>query len=122
MVLEFLNMDLSVLKYDSPVFPKNGYVFTGKTDREFSLVCETAYIPDGYTHREDNWTAFRIDGQLDFSLIGILAPIADILANEKIGIFALSTYDTDYVLIKKGNRQKAIDALKNNGYNIKAPL
>ena len=118
MTLEFLKPELSVCKYKKPVCPDGGLFFTGNTDKEFSLVCETDLVPDGYTDREDGWKAFRIDGQLDFSLVGILAPIAGILAEERIGIFALSTFDTDYILIKKENEKRAASALEKNGYII----
>ena len=64
-------------------------------------------------------TAFRIEGILDFSLAGILARAADILANAKIPIFAVSTYNTDYILIKNEFFQKALDVLKENNYVIK---
>ena len=60
----------------------------------------------------DGWKAFRIQGVLDFSLIGILAKIATVLADNGISIFAVSTYNTDYVLIKKENYQKALDVLQ----------
>ena len=63
--------------------------------------------------------AFRIEGILDFSLTGILARVADILANAKIPIFAVSTYNTDYILIKNEFFQKALDVLKENDYVIK---
>ena len=118
MTLEFLKPELSVCKYKKPVCPDGGLFFTGNTDKEFSLVCETDLVPDGYTDREDGWKAFRIDGQLDFSLVGILAPIAGILAEERIGIFALSTFDTDYILIKKENEKRAASVLEKNGYII----
>ena len=61
---------------------------------------------------KDGWKAFRIQGVLDFSLIGILAKIATVLADNGISIFAVSTYNTDYVLIKKENYQKALDILQ----------
>ncbi len=118
MTLEFLNRELSVCKYAQPIFPDGDFVFVGKTDREFSLVCETAYVPDGWTERDDGWAAFRIVGQLDFSLIGILSRIAGILADEKISMFALSTYDTDYFLIKRENKGRTLEALRNHGYDI----
>ena len=60
----------------------------------------------------DGWKAFRIQGVLDFSLIGILAKIATVLADNGISIFAVLTYNTDYVLIKKENYQKALDILQ----------
>ena len=61
---------------------------------------------------DDSWKAFRIQGVLDFPLIGILAKIATVLADNGISIFAVSTYNTDYVLIKKENYQKALDILQ----------
>ena len=64
------------------------------------------------TYCNDGWKAFRIQGVLDFSLIGILAKIATVLADNGISIFAVSTYNTDYVLIKKENYQKALDILQ----------
>ena len=94
------------------------YCFIGKTDEEKSLVCITRDVPANVMERDDGWKAFRIQGVLDFSLIGILSKITGILAENKIGIFAISTYNTDYVLTKKENYQKALDALKDDGYTI----
>ena len=68
--------------------------------------------------RDDGWRGFRITGQLDFSLIGILAGISKVLAANEIGIFAISTYNTDYVLTKEENFRKALDALRGAGYEI----
>ena len=81
----------------------DAFCFVGKTDEE----CDSG------------WRAFRIEGILDFSLAGILARAADILANAKIPIFAVSTYNTDYILIKNEFFQKALDVLKENNYVIK---
>ena len=94
------------------------YCFIGKTDEEKSLVCITSEVPENMIQRDDGWKAFRIQGVLDFSLIGILAKIATVLADNGISIFAVSTYNTDYVLIKKENYQKALDILKTTGYKI----
>ena len=97
---------------------KEEYCFIGKTDEELSLVCLTSKVPENTTEREDGWKAFRIQGILDFSLIGILAPIAGILAENKVGIFAVSTYNTDYIFVKKENFEKAASFLLENGYSI----
>jgi hypothetical protein len=94
------------------------YSFIGKTDEEKSLVCITDEVPANVIQRDDGWKAFRIRGVLDFSLIGILAKIAAALADNGISIFAVSTYNTDYVLMKKENYQKALDVLKALGYMI----
>ena len=68
--------------------------------------------------RDDGWRAFRIQGTLDFSLIGILSKISTILAENKIGIFAVSTFNTDYILVKENNFDSALNALKEHGYEI----
>ena len=94
------------------------YSFIGKTDEEKSLVCITDEVPANVIQRDDGWKAFRIQGVLDFSLIGILAKIAAALADNGISIFAVSTYNTYYVLMKKENYQKALDVLKALGYMI----
>lgn len=94
------------------------YSFIGKTDEEKSLVCITSEVPPNVIQRDDGWKALRIQGVLDFSLIGILSKIATVLANNNIPIFALSTYNTDYLLIKKENHEKAVKVLENTGYKI----
>jgi hypothetical protein len=76
-------------------------------------------VPGNTTDRDDGWRAFRIVGVLDFSLIGILAGISEILAENKIGLFAVSTYNTDYILTKAENYERALDVLRNAGYTIK---
>lgn len=104
--------DYSMVKLDSE------YSFIGKTDEEKSLVCMTEDVPSNVTVRDDGWKAFRIQGVLDFSLIGILAELSGILAENKIGIFVISTFNTDYVLTKKENYQRALDVLERAGYKI----
>jgi len=94
------------------------YCFVGKTDEEKSLVCLTQDVPENTLAREDGWRAFRIAGALDFSLIGILARISAVLSAAGIGIFAVSTYNTDYIFVKKDSETRAITALKDAGYEI----
>lgn len=120
MELKKLNKDFSVCKVEnySLVNLDAEYSFIGKTDEEKSLVCITNDVPSNVLQRDDGWKGFRIEGVLDFSLIGILSKISAILADNGISIFAVSTYNTDYVLIKKENYQKALDVLKDAGYKI----
>ena len=94
------------------------FCFTAKTDEEISLVCKTEDVPEKTLVRDDGWKGFRITGVLDFSLIGILSKISSILAENKIGIFAVSTYNTDYVFVKEENFDRAIKALKDSGYDV----
>ena len=120
MEIRKLNQDFSVCKVMnySLVNMDAEYSFIGKTDEEKSLVCITGDVPSNVIERDDGWKGFRIQGVLDFSLIGILSKIAEILAENSISIFAISTYNTDYVLIKKENYQKALDILDHSGYEI----
>lgn len=94
------------------------FCFLSKTDEEISLACETADVPSNTVARDDGWRAFRIRGILDFSLIGILSRISAILAEEGIGIFAVSTYNTDYIFTKAECFSKALTALEKEGYAI----
>ena len=94
------------------------YCFIGKTDAEKSLVCLTADVPKNTIARDDGWRGFRIEGVLDFALIGILSKISSILAENGISIFALSTYNTDYVLVKRDSYAQALAILARAGYTI----
>ena len=94
------------------------FYFIGKTDEELSLVCKTEDTPVMTTDRDDGWRGFRVQGQLDFSLIGILSELSAILARNRIGIFAVSTYNTDYILVKEENFEKAMRVLVEAGYRV----
>lgn len=104
--------DYALVDLDAP------FTFTGRTDGECSLVCPTDQAPGNATAREDGWRAFRIAGTLDFSLVGILAPIATLLAEAEIGIFAVSTFDTDYVLVKEADYERTLSLLAGAGYEV----
>ncbi len=94
------------------------FYFVGKTDEELSLVCRTEDAPIKTIERDDGWRGFRIQGILDFSLIGILSKLSGILAEHKIGIFAVSTYNTDYILVKEENYERALEVLASEGYKV----
>ena len=94
------------------------FYFIGKTDEEVSLVCRTEDTPSVTIERDDGWRGFRIQGILDFSLVGILSKLSGILAENNIGIFAVSTFNTDYILVKAENFEKALSVLSAAGYNI----
>lgn len=120
MELKRIEYDFTVCKVASEqdlILGKDFY-FTGKTDEEISLVCITNDVPAKTTERDDGWKAFRIQGVLDFSLIGILSKISTILAENKIGIFAISTFNTDYILVKKENYERALRVLADAGYTV----
>ena len=97
MILKKLPYDLTVCRLKSAGDMNFGaeFYFLSKTDEELSLVCRTEDVPAGTAARDDGWTGFRVEGVLDFSLIGILSGLSAVLAENGIGIFAVSTYNTD---------------------------
>ena len=92
------------------------FYFIGKTEEELSLVCRTECVPARTVAREDGWRGFQVEGPLDFSLIGILSRLSAVLADNGIGIFAVSTYNTDYILVKEAQFDRAAAALRAAGY------
>lgn len=122
LTLELFKGDYGVCRLsndeDIPTWAKGEeFVSITKTSDELSIVCPIENIPEGI-NCEKNWRILKILGPLDFALIGILSKISSILANEKISIFAISTFDTDYILVKEEDIDNATKALSTNGYNI----
>lgn len=120
MQLKVLNDSFSVCKLQADAVPDwtVPFTFLSCTDEERSLVCPTNCVPQGALVREDGWKAFRIQGELDFSLVGILSRIATLLADKGIAIFAVSTYNTDYLFLKEDVFDYALQILSENGYEI----
>ncbi|MBR5267584.1 MAG: ACT domain-containing protein [Lachnospiraceae bacterium] len=120
MEIKKIEYDLTVCKVPDykEIDLSKEFFFIGKTDEEISLVCPTSETPQHTSAREDGWKAFRIQGVLDFSLIGILSKISSILAENHIGIFAVSTYNTDYILVKEYDFENALKVLDAEGYKI----
>jgi len=120
MTIQKVNADFTICKVSdfSQVNLEKEYCFIGKTDEERSLVCLTEDVPSNAMVRDDGWKGFRIQGVLDFSLVGILSKITTLLAENQIGIFAVSTYNTDYVLTKTEAYEKALQVLADAGYEV----
>ncbi|MBR4706795.1 MAG: ACT domain-containing protein [Pseudobutyrivibrio sp.] len=120
MELKRIDCKLTVCKVTevSSINLESDFYFIGKTDEEVSLVCKTEDTPINTVERDDGWRGFHIQGVLDFSLIGILSKLSGILAEHKIGIFAVSTYNTDYILVKEENFERALNVLAAEGYTV----
>ena len=88
-----------------------------RTTDELSIVCPQALVP-AQVQAERGWRALKVAGPLDFALTGILASLAGALAKAGISIFAISTYDTDYVLVKAETLERACDLLRAQGHQI----
>ncbi len=120
MKLKMIAQDFSICKIQDTagIDFSDEFCFLGKTDEEISLVCISENVPAFTLERDDGWKAFRIQGVLDFSLIGILSKISALLADHEIGIFVVSTYNTDYILTKAENYRKALAVLEQAGYQV----
>jgi hypothetical protein len=84
---------------------------------ELTIICNQAAVPPGIQHEPD-WRAIGVLGRLDFSLTGVLAALAQPLAEAGVSIFALSTFDTDYILVKESALQQALEVLQLAGHQI----
>lgn len=87
------------------------FTFYARTDEEISLVCRTEDLPGNLQERSDKWRAFRVKGVLNFSLVGILSRISTTLADDGISLFAVSTFNTDYILVKEEFYERALEIL-----------
>ena len=119
LVIEPLEDVFSVCKVPdySLVNPEHPFCFTGSSDEEKSLVCLLSLVPKNVLEREEGWRGFRISGTLDFSLIGVLSGILNLLAENEISVFVVPTFNTDYVFVKQEDFSKALRAL-NSLYTV----
>lgn len=97
---------------------KEAFCSITRTDEELSIVCVENVVPKG-VKQEAGWRMFKVEGPLDFALTGVLASLADPLAKAGISIFALSTYNTDYLLVKEAKVAEAVSALQAAGHTVK---
>ena len=121
MTLELLPRTFAVcqLPMDTQVNLNEPFTFFARTDGEASLVCESEKIPRQALRVEPDWRCLRVVGQLDFSLVGILANIAGCLAEAAVPIFAVSTFDTDYIFLKAEHLDRALRALRAAGFTLR---
>jgi hypothetical protein len=126
--LTWLPLDLSIVRLGAaatnwPTAPVGTAFYSAtRTADETSIVLESRFAPvkdeAAGVEVEGDWVMFRLEGPLDFALVGILAKIATALARHSISIFAISTYDTDYVMLKRENQQAATTVLRASGYTV----
>ncbi len=119
--LRLLDAQLDVHKLASVMQLEDlqGNWFLSSTDEELSLVCESLnreLIKDSVQKSELNWRSIKVEGPLDFEMTGVIAGLSQELAKAEIPIFVVSTFDTDYVLIKERKLAEALVVLKKAGY------
>jgi len=122
-------MNLSVLKKEYSIYKLNpsektpdivlnsDFYSVSKTSEELSIVCESNFNISS-REVECGWRVLKVEGNLDFSLTGILSSLALPLANKKISIFAISTFNTDYLMVKDNKLEEAISCLIKSGFSI----
>ncbi len=88
-----------------------------RTPDEFTIVCQGIDIPEG-VRTESGWRTLKVAGPLEFSMVGVLASLSDTLAKANVSIFVISTFDTDYLLVKESQLQNAIFALESQGHSV----
>jgi len=91
-----------------------------RTPDELSIVCSEAQVPSGLADVERSWGCLKVEGPLDFALTGILSSLAAPLADAQISIFAISTFDTDYLMVKQDKLDQAIQILSRKGHLIRS--
>lgn len=112
---------LAVARLDAgsavPEWATSGALWSiSRSENELSIVCGERFVPDGHSPVERGWRALELEGPIPFGLTGILASVLDPLAAAGIGIFAFSTFDTDYILVKSADIAPAIAALRDVGH------
>lgn len=126
MKLTILDSTFSVVKFPPteslPLWAIKSDVFFSitRTVEELSIVCPSECLPlnEVFKDAENDWKCMKVEGILDFNLTGILASLANPLAENNISIFAISTFNTDYLLIKSHSIEKAKVVLENEGHTF----
>ncbi len=123
MELERIPYELSVCRTEDTASADltADFFFLSRTCGEITLVCRTEDVPAETAARSDGWRAFRVRGVLDFSLTGVLAGLAGVLARHDISIYALSAYSTDYILVRSEHFERALEILAGEGYAVVSP-
>ena len=121
MKIEIFEKEYAVCKLpagsDVPKWASQVFSCVTVCDNELSIVAERHLVPDEF-ECETDWTLMRIVGQIDFNQVGVVAKISKAIADENLPIFVISTFNTDYILIKRPNRAAAANALVRAGYEI----
>jgi hypothetical protein len=124
--LDLLPERLAICRFDAgaavPSWAVQSSFFSiTRTSHELSIVCAEAAVPQEIAGAERGWRSLRVQGPLDLTLTGVLAALAAPLADAKIPLFALSTFDTDYLLVREETLQPAITALVRADHTVREP-
>lgn len=120
MKIEVLEEDFVVCKIESfdEVSMHDKYSFLTKEDQNISLICTDRYCPSKTLGIQKNYRAIKIEGNLEFNSVGVIAKLSSLLALNDISILSVSTFTTEYIFVKNAKLSKAVDVLKANGYEL----
>jgi hypothetical protein len=100
-----------------PLWASGSFVSITRTHEELSIMCPEDNVPDG-VETERGWRGLAVSGRLDFSLVGILRSLLGPLAEAGVPVFVMSTFETDYLFVKQGRLEQALEVLRKAGHEI----
>jgi hypothetical protein len=119
--LELLQHRVAICRFGPrdavPAWANGDFTCIARTSEELSVLCSESSIPGGTPH-EGDWRVLKFVGPLDFAMVGVLASVAAPLGEAGIPILAVSTYDTDYVLVKEPSLERAVKVLTAAGHEF----
>jgi hypothetical protein len=111
------------LAHDAPMpswLPADGFVSITRTDDELSIVCRESPVPED-VQAERSWRVLKLLGPIPFETTGVAAAFTAPLARAGISVFVVSTFDTDYLLVKKSALERSVDELRDAGFEVEVP-
>ena len=102
---------------DAPVPPwvRGAFTSVTRTDEELSVVCDDEAVPED-VQAERGWRVLKVEGPIPFEMTGVAAALVGPLAEARISVFLLATYDTDYLLLKEESFARAVEVLRAAGH------
>jgi hypothetical protein len=100
-----------------PSWIRGPFTTVSRTDEELSIVCDAEAVPEG-VQAERNWRVVRVQGPIPFEVTGVAAALVSPLAEARISVFPIATFDTDYLLLKEETFDRAVDVLRAAGHDV----
>ena len=104
-----------------PRWPAGEFVSITRTAEELSIVCKESAVPVG-AHADRGWECLKLEGPIPLSTVGVASVFTALLAKAGVSVFLISTFDTDYLLVKGDALDRATDALRSGGHSVRRPL
>lgn len=114
------NVAICRLEPDAPIpnWAKGVFVSITRTTDELSIVCDQEEVPEA-VKAERGWNCFRVGGKLDFSMVGVIAVLTTALAEADISVFVVSSFDTDFVIVREADVETAADVLRQARHEVR---